>query len=359
MTMRKVADINVASEDLLPTPRQIKEQLPISEDAANAVFEARQTLQNILDAKDRRLFVVLGPCSIHDLASAREYSELLAGLASRVDDTFILVMRVYFSKPRTTIGWKGFINDPNLDDSFQIDQGLFRAREFLRELANNRVPVGTEALDPIIPQYIDDLVAWHAIGARTTESQTHREMASGLSTPVGFKNGTDGGVEVAINALRAVASPHHFLGINQEGQCAVLRTRGNSYAHIVLRGGDRPNYDSVSIALCEKELEKAGLPGNIMIDCSHGNSFKDPALQPLVITNCVNQIIEGNRSIVGLMIESHINSGRQDIPADKTPLKYGVSITDACLDWGATEKAILDAREKLAGVLLRRTRFEK
>jgi 3-deoxy-7-phosphoheptulonate synthase len=260
-------------------------------------------------------------------------------------------MRVYFEKPRTTVGWKGLINDPDMDDSFHIEKGIRQARELLLYLADNGVPAATEALDPIMPQYLSELVTWTAIGARTTESQTHREMASGLSTPVGFKNGTDGSLAVAVNALQSARHPHHFLGITQQGQSAVFRTRGNRYGHIVLRGGGgRTNYDSVSIALCERELEKAGLPANIVVDCSHGNSTKDPGLQPLVAENLGNQILEGNRSIVGMMLESNLHWGSQPIPADRSQLQYGVSVTDACIDWETTEGLLksLDGRLRSA-----------
>jgi len=267
-------------------------------------------------------------------------------------------MRVYFEKPRTTVGWKGLINDPDMDDSFRIEKGIHIARALLLELAATGVPAATEALDPIMPQYLSELITWTAIGARTTESQTHREMASGLSTPVGFKNGTDGSLEVAINALQSARHPHHFLGITQQGNSAVFRTRGNDYGHIVLRGGGgRTNYDSVSIALCERELEHAGLPVNIVVDCSHGNSAKDPALQPLVAENIGNQVLEGNRSIVGLMLESNLNWGTQPIPPDRAALKYGVSITDACIDWATTEGLLvaLDTRLRSAPRFARST----
>ncbi|MEZ5576710.1 MAG: 3-deoxy-7-phosphoheptulonate synthase, partial [Candidatus Competibacteraceae bacterium] len=315
------------------------------------VFQARETIKRILDRQDPRLFAVVGPCSIHDVVAARDYARRLKALADEVQDTLFLVMRVYFEKPRTTVGWKGLINDPRMDDTFRIDEGLQVARDLLLELAELGLPAGTEALDPIIPQYIHDLIAWTAIGARTTESQTHREIASGLSTPVGFKNGTNGSLEVAINALQSVASPHSFLGINQFGQSAVIRTLGNRYGHMVLRGGDRPNYDSVSIALCEKALRDKKLPVNIVVDCSHANSFKDPAMQPLVMRDCVHQIMEGNRSIVGVMIESNLGAGNQSIPADRSQLKYGVSVTDACVDWATTETMLREAHAKLKGVL--------
>lgn len=351
MPMPNLYNINVAALEVLPTPEEIKQRLPLSETAANAVFQARETIKRILDRQDPRLFAVVGPCSIHDVVAARDYARRLKALADEVQDTLFLVMRVYFEKPRTTVGWKGLINDPRMDDTFRIDEGLQVARDLLLELAELGLPAGTEALDPIIPQYIHDLIAWTAIGARTTESQTHREIASGLSTPVGFKNGTNGSLEVAINALQSVASPHSFLGINQFGQSAVIRTLGNRYGHMVLRGGDRPNYDSVSIALCEKALRDKKLPVNIVVDCSHANSFKDPAMQPLVMRDCTHQIMEGNRSIVGLMIESNIGWGSQSLPADRSQLQYGVSITDACVDWDTTEKMLRETHAKLKAVL--------
>jgi 3-deoxy-7-phosphoheptulonate synthase len=347
-----INNLNVLSQDLLPTPQQVKSALPLTEDAQRTVLRGRETVRCILDRQDHRLFVVIGPCSIHDIKAAKEYAARLKQLAQEVGDTLYLIMRVYFEKPRTTVGWKGLINDPFMDDSFHIEKGLHMARELLLHLAEMGLPAATEALDPITPQYISDLITWTAIGARTTESQTHREMASGLSSPLGFKNGTDGSLSVAINALQSSAHAHHFLGINQEGQCAVFRTRGNRYGHMVLRGGGgRPNYDSVSVAMAEKELVAAGLPVNIAVDCSHGNSNKDPVLQPLVAENCVNQILEGNRSIVALMLESHLHAGSQPIPADLSKLKYGVSVTDPCIDWAITEKLLRSAREKLKDVL--------
>jgi 3-deoxy-7-phosphoheptulonate synthase len=263
-------------------------------------------------------------------------------------------MRIYFEKPRTTVGWKGLINDPYIDDSFRIEEGLHRARELLAWLADQGMPTATEALDPITPQYLSDLFSWAAIGARTTESQTHREMASGLSMPVGFKNGTDGGLAVAINALHSVSHPHSFLGINQFGQVTVIQTRGNVCGHVILRGGGQPNYDSVHVALCEEALRKAGLAQNIMIDCSHGNSSKQPELQPLVAENVAGQIVEGNRSIMGIMLESNIHGGNQPIPGDLSQLRYGVSVTDACIDWETTASLLRDLRRRLKDVPARR-----
>lgn len=351
MTTEKITDVNVLNEKLIPTPEEIKKSVPLTDKAAETTKNGRRALQDILDRKDKRLFVVVGPCSVHDLRATEEYAERLSVLQKEVSDTLVLVMRVYFAKPRTSIGWKGFINDPFLDDSFRIDEGLRLARQLLLDIGNLGVPAATEALDSITPQYIDDLLSWNAIGARTTESQSHREMASGLSTPVGFKNGTDGNIEIAINAIRSCSQSHHFLGINSKGQCIVLETKGNRYGHIVLRGGPRPNYDSVSVNICEKGLQEAKLPVNLVIDCSHGNSLKDASLQPLVFENCVNQIVEGNRSIVGLMIESHLHFGNQTLLKDPRQLQYGVSITDSCIDWETTEKCIRMASERLRGIL--------
>jgi 3-deoxy-7-phosphoheptulonate synthase len=286
-----------------------------------------------------------------------EYAGRLKQLADEVKDSLLIVMRVYFEKPRTTTGWKGLINDPHINDSFKIEEGLHIGRKLLIDIAELGLPTATEALDPISPQYLQDLISWSAIGARTTESQTHRELASGLSCAVGFKNGTDGGLAVAINALTSASSPHRFLGINNEGQVAIITTCGNPYAHVVLRGGDgKPNYDSVSVALCEQELNKAHIKPNIMVDCSHANSNKNHDLQTLVMENVVNQIVEGNQSIIGVMIESHLGSGNQKIPADLSKLTYGVSITDACIDWDSTVKCLMSAHIKLVNVLNKRNR---
>ena len=266
-------------------------------------------------------------------------------------------MRVYFEKPRTALGWKGFINDPFMDDSFRIDVGMEKARRFLLDVNELGLPAGTEALDPIAPQYYGDLIAWTAIGARTSESQTHREMSSGLSTPVGFKNGTDGDVDAAVNAILSASRPHSFLGLNVQGRSAIVRTRGNRYGHLVLRGGGgRPNFDTVSISLAEQALAKARLPRNIVVDCSHANSWKKPELQPLVLRDVVHQIREGNRSVVGLMIESFIEAGNQPIPEDLSKLRYGCSVTDACVGWDTTVEMLKSAHEVLRGVLPSRKR---
>ena len=353
--MQQTENLNIEAFELLPTPEEIHARLPLSEAAAQTVVEARRTLERILDRKDPRLFVVVGPCSIHDPVAGLDYARRLKALAEEVSDTLFLVMRVYFEKPRTSTGWKGYINDPRMDDSFHIEEGLQAARRFLLQVNELGVPAATEALDPIAPQYLGDLIAWTAIGARTSESQTHREMSSGLSTPVGFKNGTDGSMDTGINAILSAASPHSFLGLNNQGRSAVVRTRGNAYGHLVLRGGgDRPNYDTVSVAMAELALAKAKLPKNIVVDCSHANSFKKPELQPLVLKDCVNQLVSGNGSIVGVMIESFLEAGNQPIPSDLSTLRYGCSVTDACLDWATTETAIREARKALQKVLPQR-----
>ena len=344
----QIDDLNVVEQVRLLSPEALHDELPLSAAARQNVIAGREAIKRILDREDRRLFVVVGPCSIHDPVAALDYGRRLAALAREMADRLFIVMRVYFEKPRTTVGWKGLINDPDLDDSFQIEKGLRIARKLLIDLNELGLPCGTEALDPITPQYLADLVSWSAIGARTTESQTHREMASGLSMPVGIKNGTDGNRAVAVNALVSVSRPHAFLGIDPEGRCALTYTKGNRYAHIVLRGGAAPNYDSVSVALAEQELAKAGLAPNIMIDCSHGNSGKDPARQPLVFADVVHQIRDGNRSLIGAMIESNLEWGNQPL-AERSKLRYGVSITDACIDWRSTEAMLRDARARLKG----------
>jgi 3-deoxy-7-phosphoheptulonate synthase len=350
-----IDNVNVESMVEVPSPQEVQERLPLTDGAAQTVLESRAVLRAILERKDPRLFVVVGPCSIHDAGAALEYARRLRALADEVSRTLLLVMRVYFEKPRTSLGWKGFINDPRMDDTFHIDEGLLRARALLMQMAEMGLATGSEALDPICPQYLAELIAWYAIGARTTESQTHREMASGLSTPVGFKNGTDGGLEVAVNAIRSAALPHGFLGVNQAGRTSIVRSKGNRYGHLVLRGGGgRPNYDTVSVRLAEQALAKAKLPPNIVVDCSHANSMKDYSMQPLVFNDCVHQILEGNRSIVGLMLESNLEAGNQAIPEDRSQLRYGVSVTDACIDWKATEEVLRRADRDLREVLPRR-----
>jgi len=357
MTDALVSDINVASQQLLITPQSLKDALPLPHASEQLVIDSRSVVRNILRGQDHRLLVVVGPCSIHDVDAALDYAARLRGLADELADTLYIVMRVYFEKPRTTVGWKGLINDPYLDDSFRIEEGLHIGRKLLLDVLATGLPASTEALDPISPQYLQDCITWSAIGARTAESQTHREMASGLSSAVGFKNGTDGNLDVAINALKSVAKPHRFLGIDGDGKVAVVTTRGNPNAHIVLRGGSTgPNYDSVHVRLCEDELKRAGTAVNIMVDCSHANSSKQPDLQPLVMDNVCSQILDGNQSIVGLMVESHLHGGSQPILADHSAMKYGVSVTDGCIDWDTTEQALRSLREKLRQVLPKRSR---
>ncbi len=356
MSNLRIHNVNVASQQVLVAPAALRDRVPVSDTIYDRVAESRQTIEAILDRSDDRLLVVVGPCSIHDIDAAMDYARRLKALAEQVDDTLYIIMRVYFEKPRTTVGWKGLINDPHLDDSFDIEAGLTIGRTLLRDILDLGLPTATEALDPITPQYLHDLISWTAIGARTTESQTHREMASGLSSAVGFKNGTDGGLDVAVNAMKSVCDPHRFLGINSEGKVSVFKTQGNRYGHVVLRGGSGgPNYDSVQIALCERALEKASLPRNIMVDCSHANSNKKPELQPLVADNVTHQILEGNDSIVGLMLESHINAGQQSIPTDLSQLAYGVSVTDGCIDWQTTEQLLLNMAAKLRSRLSNRS----
>jgi len=348
-------NVNVVNKSILPTPAAIRVELPMSAVAEKTVLQSRAALHDILDGKDGRLLAVVGPCSIHDIDAALEYADRLRILADKVADTLLVLMRVYFEKPRTTVGWKGLINDPDMDDSFHIDKGIRMARKLLLDLGERGLPTATEALDPIMPQYMGELIAWTAIGARTTESQTHREMASGLSTPVGFKNGTDGSLQVAVDALQSARQPHHFLGINQDGRTAVFETRGNAYGHVVLRGGGgKPNYDAQNVAAAASVLRESGLPDRIVIDCSHANSNKDPEVQPVVARNCIEQVVNGNRSIIGLMLESNLHGGNQKITSKLADLKYGVSVTDGCIGWEATEKILLEAAEALRPVIEQR-----
>jgi 3-deoxy-7-phosphoheptulonate synthase len=342
-------NLNVVSQHTLLSPTQLHEDIPASARASQTVSAARRTLADILSGRDPRLLVVVGPCSIHDIPAAMEYAQRLKGLADELSDQLFLVMRVYFEKPRTTVGWKGLINDPRMDDSFHIEEGLRLARRLLIDINDLGLPCGTEALDPNTPQYLGDLIAWSAIGARTTESQTHREMASGLSSPVGFKNGTDGDLEVALNAMLSAAQPHAFLGINGAGQVAVTQTRGNAFGHLILRGGTNPNYDSVAVAQAEAALAAAKLPVNIVVDCSHANSRKNHALQALVLKDVVHQVADGNRAIKGVMLESNLFEGTQKLGA-REDLRYGVSITDACMGWDTTATCLREAAARLRAI---------
>jgi 3-deoxy-7-phosphoheptulonate synthase len=344
----KISDACIGKSQVLMPPSELKTNLPVTAELEQKILSYRAQIRNILDFQDRRKFMVVGPCSIHDTKAAIEYAHRLKELSDRVSDKLLLIMRVYFEKPRTTVGWKGLINDPDLDDSFDVEKGMRVGRQLLLDITEIGLPTATEALDPIVPQYIGDLIAWAAIGARTTESQTHREMASGLSMPVGFKNGTDGSIKVALNALQSAMQPHNFLGINQQGQVSVFQTTGNAYGHVILRGGEgKPNYDSVSVAEVETALKKAGMAPRIVIDCSHGNSNKDYRLQPIVMESVIQQIINGNTSMVGLMLESNLSEGSQSIPADLSQLQYGVSVTDKCINWSETERIILAAHDRL------------
>jgi 3-deoxy-7-phosphoheptulonate synthase len=347
--MLPTQNLHVKEAVRLITPRALKAELPASEAVNQAVVSSRQTVDRILKQQDPRLLVVVGPCSIHDVNGALEYGTRLQALRQEVLGQMEIVMRVYFEKPRTTVGWKGLINDPHLDGSYDIETGLKRARRLLLELTAMGLPAATEFLDPIIPQYIDDLVTWAAIGARTTESQTHREMASGLSMAVGYKNGTDGSLQIALDAMISARSPHSFLGIDQDGVTSVIRTTGNPTGHVVLRGGrSRPNYDAASLAEAEGQLARSGLPPVLMVDCSHANSGKQHARQEDVWRSVVGQRTEGNRAVIGMMLESYLQEGNQPFPRPAADLCYGVSITDACLGWEATERMVRWADERLS-----------
>jgi 3-deoxy-7-phosphoheptulonate synthase len=340
----------ILAQENLPSPTAIQKDIPHTKRSLAAVLTGRATLEDILDRKDRRRFMVVGPCSIHDTEAALDYASRLKPLAEQVDDVLVLIMRVYFEKPRTTVGWKGLINDPDRDDSFNMVKGIRVARQLLCDISEMGLAIGTEALDPLMPQYLGDMVSWNAIGARTTESQTHREMASGLSTPVGLKNGTDGSLAVAINAMQAASTPHAFLGIDSEGRTSVIRTSGNPHGHLILRGGQTPNHNAGSVMRAAEELRKAGLPESIVVDCSHGNSGKDHTRQAAVLQEVLTQIEDGNASLVGMMLESNLVAGAQKIQADLSKLVYGQSVTDACIGWEETVDVIASAAETLRRV---------
>lgn len=347
MNKDSIHNVRIVDEKVLITPSELKQKLPLPQVLRGQIETHRREISDIIHKKDKRLLVVIGPCSVHDPLAALDYGKRLKALADELKDELYIVMRVYFEKPRTTVGWKGLINDPKIDGSFDVEHGLHIARELLLELAELGLPLATEALDPMTPQYMADLFSWSAIGARTTESQTHRELASGLSMAVGFKNGTDGSLATAINAMKAASMGHSFIGINQNGQVNLLHTEGNPDGHVILRGGKVPNFAAEFVKECERELEKAGLESAIMIDCSHGNSNKDYRRQPAVAEEATNQIVNGNKSIIGLMIESHINAGNQSAEQPVSEMKYGVSITDACIDWETTDSLL----RKVATVL--------
>ena len=345
--MQQITDLRIGGYDPLVAPRTMKKELPMTDAAEETVVSGRQGIEGILKGEDKRLLVIVGPCSIHDENSALEYAERLSVLRKKVEKTLFVVMRVYFEKPRTSVGWKGLINDPHMDGSCDIQTGLRRARKLLLQINEMGLPAATELLETITPQYVDDLLSWAAIGARTTESQTHREMASGLSMAVGFKNATDGNLSTAINAMVAARASQSFLGIDQEGQTCVVKTNGNQTGHVVLRGGRRPNYDALSIEEARLELAGKNLPEGIMVDCSHANSKKKYQGQSIVWKNIVEQYVHGNDAIIGMMLESHLYEGNQKFSKDLDQLKYGVSITDECISWETTEKLIRYAHEKL------------
>ena len=355
MSHYRTDDVRIEQGDELLAPMQVMRELAATERSEQATFEGRQAVHDILRGADDRLLVVVGPCSIHDYKAAVDYAKRLTGERERLRHDLAIVMRVYFEKPRTTVGWKGFINDPHLDETFDMNEGIRLARKLLLEINEIGVPCGTEFLDLISPQYIADLIAWGAIGARTTESQSHRQLASGLSCPVGFKNGTDGNIRIAVDAIKAAAARHHFISVTKSGHVAVFKTAGNEDCHVILRGGKSPNYDRASIEAACRELAAAGLAQRLMVDFSHANSSKQFQRQVEVGRDVADQLAAGERRIVGVMVESHINPGRQDLVPGK-PLDYGVSITDACLGWTDTVN-LLDALA--AGVRARRVAVEE
>ncbi|BAH83388.1 3-deoxy-7-phosphoheptulonate synthase [Candidatus Ishikawella capsulata] len=345
-------NVHISDEKILITPQELKIKFPLTRLQERQIAESRQIISNIIAGRDLRFLIVCGPCSIHDPEAAIDYATRLKNLSMQLQDKLYIVMRVYFEKPRTTIGWKGLINDPYMDNSCDMEKGLHIARQLLINIIEIGLPLATEALDPNSPQYLGDLFSWSAIGARTTESQTHREMASGLSMPVGFKNSTDGSLCTAINAMRAAAMPHRFMGINQSGQVCLLQTQGNPDGHVILRGGKLPNYEPEDVFHCEQEMLKAGLHPALMIDCSHDNSNKDFRRQPIVAQSVLQQIKDGNISIIGLMLESNLYEGNQSTDKPKEKMKYGVSVTDACIDWETTEKLLYMIYDNLPERLL-------
>jgi 3-deoxy-7-phosphoheptulonate synthase len=348
---QSIFDVNIKKTLSLITPHQLMEDLPITQKATETVHQGRQAITSILQGADPRALVIVGPCSIHDEKAGLEYAQRLADLAHRLSDRILVVMRVYFEKPRTTLGWKGLIYDPMLDGSFDIESGLHRARGFLLSLGEIGLPAATEFLDPIVPQYLADLISWAAVGARTVESQTHRQMASGLSMPVGFKNSTDGSPQNAVDAIVTARSPHAFLGIDRDGNTAVVLTKGNPNTHLVLRGGKGgANFDASTVAEIQTLLQSANLPSQIMVDCSHANSDKDHTRQYIVFRDVIKQRLAGNTDIIGCMVESHIHPGNQKLGSDPSKLEYGVSITDACIGWEETEMLLGEAHEQLGAL---------
>jgi 3-deoxy-7-phosphoheptulonate synthase len=338
--IKEIDNLHIVGYEELPAPGELKDELLLQGNALETVQTGHRAVKNVLDRTDTRMVVVVGPCSIHSPEEALDYARKLKPLADELADDLLILMRVYFEKPRTSVGWEGLIYDPHLDGSHRIDHGLHIGRQLMLDIAEIGLPIAIEALDLISPQYLQDMVAWTAIGARTTESPTHRKLASGISSAVGFKNNVDGGLMVAVNAIRSAAANNSFISVTEEGKVALFRTEGNPHCHVILRGGKSPNYDAQSVAECEVELRKAGHEENIMIDCSHGNSNKDHNRQIDVLKDIAGQINAGNKSIVGVMLESNLEEGNQPIPDDLADLKYGVSITDACINWGDTERAL-------------------
>lgn len=351
MNQKENDNLHIVLQEELPSPRELKNAMPVTGAALDTVLAGHKGVKNILDHKDHRLIVVVGPCSIHNVEEALAYARLLKPLADELKDTLMIVMRVYFEKPRTTVGWEGLIYDPNLDGTHRIEHGLRIGRQLMLDINALGLPIAIEALDLISPQYLQDLVSWTAIGARTTESPTHRKLSSGISSAVGFKNNVDGSLTVAVNAIRSASSANSFISITEEGKVAAFRTSGNPHCHVILRGGKEPNYDAASVAQCEDDLRKANLPLNLMVDCSHGNSQKQHLRQLDVLKDVTQQIVNGNRSIIGVMLESNLCEGNQPIPDDPEEIKYGISVTDACVNWESTESALRDMAAKLRTVL--------
>jgi 3-deoxy-7-phosphoheptulonate synthase len=348
LTMHRIQDLHVLGNDALIAPKLLKDELPVDDTIVKTVVEGREAVRAALSGRDLRTICIVGPCSIHDPDAALDYARRLAALRRELASQLCIIMRVYFEKPRTTVGWKGLINDPHMDDSCAMGEGLRIARKLLLEINRLGLPAATEMLDPITPQYIADLIAWSAIGARTAESQTHREMASGLSMPVGFKNTTEGNLEAAINGVESSRRPHSFLGITQDGAAAVVRTTGNPDTHVVLRGGRIPNFDSRSIGECVAMLENHHLEPRVIVDCSHAQTNKDYRRQPAVLEELVGQIRGGSRAIMGVMLESNLEAGNQSLSGGRASLKYGVSVTDPCIDWPTTERHLRAAATNLA-----------
>lgn len=348
---REVDNLHIISQEELPSPAALKKEMPLKGAALQTVLYGHHSVKGVLDKKDHRLVVVVGPCSIHNTALAVDYARLLKPLADELKDTLMILMRVYFEKPRTTVGWEGLIYDPYLDGSHRIEHGLRIGRQLMLDINELGLPIAVEALDLISPQYLQDLVSWTAIGARTTESPTHRKLSSGISSAVGFKNNVDGSLSVAVNAIRSASAINTFISVTEEGKVAAFRTSGNPHCHVILRGGKEPNYEAPFVVACEEELRKAAIVENIMVDCSHGNSRKQYHLQLDVLENVTQQIVAGNKSIMGVMLESHIYAGNQPIPEDPDDIKYGISVTDACIDWPSTEAALRKMAKALKPVL--------